>query len=142
MILIIAFFLSVYYDNSFSVGYSSILERVSAYPILLLPAALFLGAGVYLVLKSHSLVIAHEGAPKFVDSGVYSVVRHPMYLGALMILLGVLFLKFSLLALAIALVYLVLSSWMASYEERDLVRKLGRRYLDYQKRVSKLIPGL
>jgi protein-S-isoprenylcysteine O-methyltransferase Ste14 len=123
--------------STLSFGYPSILERVSAYPILLLPAVFLITFGVYLVEKSHAAVFVKTGEAKFVDSGVYSLVRHPMYLGGLMILLGFLFLKFSLIAFAIWVVYFVLCDWMASYEEKDLLRVLGEEYADYQSRVPK-----
>ena len=137
--LIGSFIVVMLLDNvsTLSFGYPSILERVSAYPILLLPALFLIGFGVYLIKESHAAVFGRTAKPKFVDSGVYSLVRHPMYLGGLMVLLGFLFLKFSLIACAIWIVYFVLCDWMASYEEKDLLRVLGRKYANYQSRVPK-----
>lgn len=123
--------------STLSFGHPSILERVSAYPILLLPAVFLIAFGVYLIKESHAAVFRKTGKPEFVDSGVYSLVRHPMYLGGLAVLLGFLFLKFSLIAFAIWVVYFVLCDWMASYEEKDLVRVLGKEYESYQSRVPK-----
>ena len=139
IVLISSFIVVMLFDNvsTLSFGYPSILERVSAYPILLLPAVFLIAFGVYLVKESHAAVFAKTVEPKFVDSGVYSIVRHPMYLGGLMILLGFLFLKFSLIAFVIWVVYFVLCDWMASYEEKDLLRVLGKEYADYQSRVPK-----
>jgi protein-S-isoprenylcysteine O-methyltransferase Ste14 len=96
------------------------LGRVLAYPILLLPAVFLIAFGAYLIKESHAAVFAKREKPEFIDSGVYSLVRHPMYLGGLMVLLGFLFLKFSLIAFAIWVIFLVLCDWMASYEEKDL----------------------
>ena len=139
IVLIGSFIVVMLLDNvsTLSFGYPSILERVSAYPILLLPAVFLIAFGVYLVKESHGAVFVKTGKAKFVDSGVYSLVRHPMYLGGLMILFGFLFLKFSLIAFAIWVVYFVLCDWMASYEERDLLRVLGEEYANYQRRVPK-----
>jgi protein-S-isoprenylcysteine O-methyltransferase Ste14 len=127
------------FDNvsTLSIGYSSILGRVLAYPILLLPAVFLIAFGAYLIKESHAAVFAKREKPEFIDSGVYSLVRHPMYLGGLMVLLGFLFLKFSLIAFAIWVIFLVLCDWMASYEEKDLLRVLGTEYADYQRRVPK-----
>lgn len=123
--------------STVSFGYSSILARVSAYPILLLPAVFLIAVGAYLIKESHAAVFGKAGKPEFVDSGVYSLVRHPMYLGTMMILVGFLFLKFSLIAFAIWVIFLVLCDWMASYEEKDLLRVLGGKYANYQSRVPK-----
>ena len=65
-----------------------------------------------------------------------SFVWHPMGLGGLMILLGF-FLKLSLITIAIWIIYAVLCDWMTSYEENDLVKVLGQRYVSYQHSVSK-----
>ena len=139
ILMIGSFIVVMLFDNisTLSLGYPSILVRVSAYPILLLPAVFLIAFGVYLIKGSHDAVFAKRGKPEFVDSGVYSIVRHPMYLGGLMILLGFLFLKFSLIAFAIWVLFLVCCDWMASYEERDLLRVLGKKYADYQSRVPK-----
>ncbi|MGP8070760.1 MAG: methyltransferase family protein, partial [Candidatus Bathyarchaeia archaeon] len=109
IVLIGSFIVVMLLDNvtTLSFGYPNILERVSAYQILLLPAVFLIAFGVYLIKESHDAVFVKTGNAKFVDSGVYSLVRHPMYLGGLMILLGFLFLKFSLIAFAIWVVYFV-----------------------------------
>jgi len=142
IVLIGSYIVVMLFDNvsSLSLGYPNILERVSAHPILLMPAVLLIAFGVYLVKESHAAAFAKREKPKFHDSGVYSLVRHPMYLGGLMILLGFLFLKFSLIAFSIWAIYFVLCDWMAGYEERDLLRVLGNEYADYQGRVPKWLP--
>jgi protein-S-isoprenylcysteine O-methyltransferase Ste14 len=142
IVLIGSFIAVMFLDNvsTLSLGYSNILQRVAAYPILLLPAVFLIAVGVYLVKESHGAVFAKTEKPRFHDAGVYSLVRHPLYLGGLMILLGFLFLKFSLIAFAIWIVYCGLCDWMASYEEKDLVRVLGKEYADYQSRVPKWLP--
>jgi protein-S-isoprenylcysteine O-methyltransferase Ste14 len=139
IVLIGSFVVVMLFDDvtTVSFGYPNILDRVSAHPILLLPAVFLIAFGAYLIKESHAAVLSNTGKPVFVDSGVYSLVRHPMYLGGLMILLGFLFLKFSLIAFGVWIVFLVSCDWMASYEEKDLLRVLGREYADYQSRVPK-----
>ena len=131
----------LYYNfSTVSFGYPTILERVFAYPILLLLAVFLIGFGAYLIKESHAAVFGKTGKPRFHDAGVYSLIRHPMYLGGLMILLGFLFLKFSLIGFAICIICCGLCNWMATYEEKDLVRVLGKEYADYQSKVPKWLP--
>jgi protein-S-isoprenylcysteine O-methyltransferase Ste14 len=139
IVLIGSFIVVMLFDNisTVSLGYPTILARVSAYPILLLPAVVLIAFGLYLIKESHDAVFGKSGKPEFVQSGVYALVRHPMYLGTLMVLLGFLFLKFSLIALVIWILFLVFCDWMASYEEKDLLRVLGKEYANYQSRVPK-----
>ena len=112
-----------------------------SFPLLLLPAILSLGFGVYLALKSHEAVFGETaGQSKLIDSGVYSWTRHPMYLGTLLFCLGFFFAIPSLLCLGVWIAFFIFYDKMATYEEEDLARILGDEYIDYQKRVRKWLP--
>ncbi|MFQ6074020.1 MAG: methyltransferase family protein [Candidatus Bathyarchaeia archaeon] len=81
-------------------------------------------------------------ADKIVTTGVYSIVRHPQHLGALLAHVGISLLLsawYSLLftPLMIMLIYLI-----SRKEEEELIREFGREYEDYKKRVPMLIPKL
>jgi protein-S-isoprenylcysteine O-methyltransferase Ste14 len=70
-------------------------------------------------------------------SGISSVIRHPWYL-ALLLLIWARPLDLSVIVLnAVFSVYIVIG---ARLEERKLVREFGGIYLDYQQRVSMLLP--
>ena len=95
--------------------------------------------GVYFVRNSEFIVFSNtEG--KVIDSGVYGWVRHPMYLGSLLILLGFSIATLSLLSFVVWIVFFIFLDRMASYEEKDLAKILGQEYFNYQKKVSKWIP--
>ena len=77
---------------------------------------------------------------KIVTGGVYSMVRHPQYLGGLLAHIGISFLLsalYSLLStpLMLALIYLI-----SRKEEKELIREFSREYEDYKKKVLMLIP--
>jgi len=79
---------------------------------------------------------------RVVTTGVYSIVRHPQYLGGLLAHLGISFLlsaSYSLLStpLMITLLYLI-----SRREEEELTKEFGKKYEDYKKRVPMLIPRL
>ncbi len=95
--------------------------------------------GVYFVRKSEAVVFFNtEG--KVIDTGVYGKVRHPMYLGELLILLGFSIAALSILSFAVLVVFFIFLDRMATYEEKDLTRILGQQYSDYKKKVHKWIP--
>jgi protein-S-isoprenylcysteine O-methyltransferase Ste14 len=96
-------------------------------------------AGVYFVRKSEAVVFSNTGG-KVIDTGVYGWVRHPMYLGELLILLGFSIATLSILSFIVWVIFFVFLDRMASYEEKDLTRILGQQYTDYQERVYKWIP--
>lgn len=124
-------------------NFSTISIEISHFPLLIFPTILSLGIGIYLASKSHEVIFGETGLqPYLVDSGVYSWVRHPMYLGILTFCLGFLFIMFSLLSLGIWISFFVFYDKMATYEEKDLIRKLGDQYVKYQSRVGKWFPKL
>ncbi|MFZ7137953.1 MAG: hypothetical protein ACOWW1_05995 [archaeon] len=46
-----------------------------------------MGLSLYLIVKSHKAVLEQfTDPPQFVELGVYAWVRHPMYLGGLLLL--------------------------------------------------------
>ena len=80
--------------------------------------------------------------PQVIDWGVFSFVRHPMYLGVLLIMIGLFFWSFSLISICIWGGFFFFYDRMASYEEEDLIRRFGEYYIEYQRRVGKWFPKL
>ena len=57
----------------------------------------------------------------FVDSGVYALVRHPMYLGILLFCLAFISISTSLVSIEIWITFFVFYDRMAAYEEKSLI---------------------
>lgn len=145
LIMIILFFAVWAIDSLsfFIFRYSTVLVGLISSPVLLLPAILSSGFGLYLIAKSHKAVFGEiTDQPSLIDSGVYSWVRHPMYLGILLFCLGFFFISPSLLSFGVWLAFFILYDKMATYEEKDLIRILGEKYIAYQKRVPKWVPRI
>jgi len=143
--IMILFFLVLGIDSLsfFLSGYSTVFVGFISFPILVLPAILFLTFSLYLVANSHKAVFGKtDNNSKVIDSGVYAWVRHPMYLGILLFCLGFFFFSPSLLSLIIWITFFVIYDKMTVYEEKDLVRIFGKEYISYQNRVSKWFPGI
>ena len=78
---------------------------------------------------------------RVVAVGPYRWVRNPMYLAALLVVLGEtwLFLSLPLLLYAGALAVLV-ALFVIGYEEPTLRRRFGESYLQYQRTIARWIP--
>jgi len=79
---------------------------------------------------------------KVITTGVYSLVRHPQYLGALLahLALSILFSAlYSLLFTPLLIIYLFLIAWK---EEKELVKEFGIEYDEYKSKVPMFIPKL
>ena len=136
-------FLVVWGLDSFVFHFSTVLAEVVPVFIRLPLGLLSVAAGIYLALKSEAMVFGRDvGDRKLITTGVYAYVRHPMYLGGLLILLGFSFATLSLLSLLVWAGLFIFLDRMATYEEIDLYRIVGEQYLDYQKRVPKWLPHM
>jgi protein-S-isoprenylcysteine O-methyltransferase Ste14 len=80
-------------------------------------------------------------ARTLVTSGPYRYVRHPMYLGGLLITVGEVWLRFSPLTLALNLVFVAAQVVRLRWEEALLTRTFPE-YAAYRRRTSALIPGI
>lgn len=143
--IFLVLFLIVWSVDSFVSRFSTVLA--AAVPVLVRLSLGFLSFAVGLYLGGKALavifgrtLVGRTGKPKFVTTGVYAWVRHPMYLGALLFLLGFFFATLSLLSLLVWVGLFFFYDRMATYEEQDLCRILGEEYLNYQKRVPKWLP--
>ena len=78
---------------------------------------------------------------RVVAHGPYRWVRNPIYLGALLVVLGEAWLFASPRLLAYAGVMAVcFHLFVTGYEERTLARRFGRAYLEYRRAVPRWIP--
>jgi protein-S-isoprenylcysteine O-methyltransferase Ste14 len=107
-------------------------------------------AGAALVLRSRvelgaawSLVPNADAGTGLVTSGPYRLVRHPIYLGFLLLAMGEALAFGSWPALVIALAGIGPTfAWRARAEEKLLGRSFGERYAVYRARTRLLIPYL
>jgi protein-S-isoprenylcysteine O-methyltransferase Ste14 len=117
-----------------------------------LPHWLAVGAGAWLTVAGARVMDPLELAgirqaagasqgPRFRVVGPYHFVRHPIYLGWLLLVFGVPVMTGTRLAFAvISSAYLILA---IPFEERSLVEQFGDEYRRYQQRVrSRLVPGV
>ncbi|GJP50493.1 hypothetical protein CLOM_g9658 [Closterium sp. NIES-68] len=74
--------------------------------------------------------------------GMYAVVRHPIYSGALLLATGLTLLTCSTGRGILTVLLLLLFDKKAAVEEGYLVDKYGRQYQEYKQKVKKLIPYL
>jgi protein-S-isoprenylcysteine O-methyltransferase Ste14 len=76
-------------------------------------------------------------------SGIYSVVRHPLYLGNYLMWAGIVVFTFNLyFFILVSLAFWLYYERIMFAEERFLERKFGNEYLEWSKKVPAFIPSL
>jgi protein-S-isoprenylcysteine O-methyltransferase Ste14 len=109
LVMILLFF-AVWGIDSASFFVSSYSTVVGFIPLLvkLFLAVATSGIGLSLVKKSHRTVLSERhGQVRLIDTGVYARIRHPMYLGTLLVLLAFFFAVPSLLSLVVWIAFFI-----------------------------------
>jgi protein-S-isoprenylcysteine O-methyltransferase Ste14 len=127
----------------------SLRETVSLglFSVIIGVAFLVLGWGVAysanrVIAENWSPAIAKTGEQDLVTSGVYSVVRHPLYFSGLLILLGTNIYFESTWAWLGVLLTFVITVYRIPLEERRLEERFGQEFIDYKRRTKAFIPWL
>ncbi len=80
---------------------------------------------------------------RLVTSRAFSIVRHPTYLAHTMMFLGVFFMTGAAAVGCVSLLdFAVVQTVIIPLEERELVRRFGKEYEEYRRRVPKFFPDL
>jgi len=133
-------FLIVWILDSFILHYSTFLADLIPLFIRLIFLGASLGTAVYLFKSGHAVVSGERRPTSVVSSGAFRYVRHPLYLGSILIYSGMTVSTASLFCLALLMAIIVFYNYIAGYEEKLLEVKLGQEYIAYQKMTGKWIP--
>jgi protein-S-isoprenylcysteine O-methyltransferase Ste14 len=77
-----------------------------------------------------------------ISTGVYSIVRHPQYLGAILSHVGASFLLSAYYSLLVTPLVIVINWILCWKEEKELVREFEEEYLKYRESVPMLFPRI
>jgi len=99
---------------------------------------IMVGIGVLLVIVGWREI--HESGDRVFSKGLYSCVRHPQYLGILLITLGLLIQWITIPTLLMWPILGFAYYRLAKQEEREMERRFGGEYAAYRRRVPMFIP--
>jgi protein-S-isoprenylcysteine O-methyltransferase Ste14 len=117
-------------------------------PVLFLSGAVMIAMGLIVSAKASQVISVSTVAdmrtdrkPELVTDGIYSRIRHPLYLATILLLLGMAavypFTNVLVFALSLS-AYVLVGAWL---EERKLVLHYGQEYLEYRKIAGFILPG-
>jgi len=103
---------------------------------------------IFLLWSSKSRKKGHVeggiGRESLVESGMYAFVRHPEFLGHILIIFALVIISQHWISLIIGAILIVLLCFAMIEEEKRNIEKFGNAYMDYMKRVPRinLIAGI
>ena len=140
-LIFLIIFLIVWIADSFVFKYSTFLTqyvsnyiRVPITLIVLVISGLLAWTGLKIVFRE-----TREDS-QVITSGVFSIVRHPIYLGSILLYLGFILLSLSLLSFLVWILIIVFYYMISRYEEKLLIQRFGSAYEKYKKKVPMLLP--
>lgn len=139
---VITFFLSIAIQKQIPISNEFFKQNIAFILGLLfiLVGALTLLPAIIKFFKTKNTLITIKPTNTLQTTGIYAISRNPMYLGLLIIYIGIAFLKGNLWTLLlIPLVILIVTYFVILNEERYLTRAFGNEYLDYKKKVRRWI---
>jgi len=136
-------FMGIWVTDSFVFHYSTSLNDLIPNFIRVPVAAIILFGGWILARRGMKAVFGTpREKPEVIDTGVFRVIRHPIYTGALLFYLGAICITLSIASAIFWLVILVFYILIARYEERILTEAFGEEYTRYKKQTGMLFPRL
>jgi protein-S-isoprenylcysteine O-methyltransferase Ste14 len=124
----VAFVLDALLLNNFLVEISPAVEE------LILLGWVVLGIGALLVILS-VVTLHRKGISNLIDSGVYGVVRHPMYVGGMVMFFSYILFGQDWIIAACTCVALVCCYLLMRSEDEQLVEKFAGEYTEYMRKV-------
>ena len=141
-LILFGLFMVLWILDSFILHRSTFLANIIPLVLRLIILGIALITAFYLFKSGHVVVSGEQRPTEVVSSGAFRYVRHPLYLGSMLVYLGLTVSTASLLCLALLVVIVLFYNYIAAYEEKLLEAKMGASYIEYEKKTGKWVPGI
>jgi protein-S-isoprenylcysteine O-methyltransferase Ste14 len=94
------------------------------------------------ILMSIGWYRIYNAKDTLITDGIYSHLRHPQYLGLLMITFGLLIWWPTILTLLMWPILCSMYYLLAKKEEKEMINKFGKEYIEYRQRVNMFLPSI
>ena len=140
-LILFGLFLVIWILDSFILHRSTFLADKIPLVIRLIILGTALALSFYLFKSSHVVVSGDQRGTEVLSTGAFRYVRHPLYLGSILIYFGLMVSTASLFCLALLVLIALFYNYIADYEEKLLEVKWGQDYIAYKKKTGKWIPN-
>ncbi len=141
-LILFGMFLIIWILDSFVLRRSTFLASSIPLAMRLMFLATALAVAFFLFKSGHVAVIGEQRPTRIISAGAFGYVRHPLYLGSILVYLGLTVSTASLFCLALLVMIVLFYNYIADYEEKLMEAKFGQDYIDYQKNTGRWLPRL
>jgi len=121
-IILLAVFLAVWILDSFILKFTTFLTEYVRWFFRVIPGGLMLAIGLYMSWKGVTIVFGEKrDPPKVIIKNVFSIIRHPVYFGSILSILGLVITTLSILSFIVWLMAVIFYYWISRYEESSYV---------------------
>jgi protein-S-isoprenylcysteine O-methyltransferase Ste14 len=112
----------------------------AAWALVMVTSSAVIFLGLFLMSKGWSSIHALSG--ELVTDGIYKYVRHPQYLGLMVLTIGLLIQWPTIITLAMWPVLVLMYYRLAKREEMEALEAYGERYVEHKLRTPMFLPSL
>lgn len=141
-LILFGLFVVIWVLDSFFLQRSTFLAEHIPLVLRLVILGAAIATAFYLFKSGHVVVSGEQRPAAVVSTGAFRYVRHPLYLGSILIYFGMTVSTASLFCLALLVVIVLFYDYIAAYEEKLLEEKMGETYIEYERKTGKWVPGV
>jgi protein-S-isoprenylcysteine O-methyltransferase Ste14 len=139
-LILLIIFMVVWVLDSFVFEFTLLNEYVPLFIRLPLGILFIIFSGLLAAKGLKTVFGEKREKPRVITTGVFSIVRHPIYLASILFYFGMIMFSVSFLAIVVLVFIKLFYHYISKYEEKLLITKFGKEYQDYMKKVPMLIP--
>lgn len=142
-LIIFIVFLTVWISDGFFLNYTTLLDKYIPFAVHTAVGTLLLLVALMLARSGMNMVFRKvRGKPGVIREGIFSIVRHPIYLSEIYFYLSLVVFRISLAAFAVWIVAILFLHYLSRFEEKLLLDRFGNEYRQYMKDVGMFFPKL
>lgn len=103
---------------------------------------IFIGGGFIMLSSAWEKLYKAQKQNKLATTGLYGHIRHPQYIGFVMIMFGFLLQWPTLVTLIMFPILVFMYARLAKVEEKEMIKTFGTQYVDYAQKTPSFIPKI
>ncbi|MEE9552961.1 MAG: isoprenylcysteine carboxylmethyltransferase family protein [candidate division Zixibacteria bacterium] len=141
-LIFLALFIIVWVLDSFVMRISTLPSTYLPLYVRLPVALVVFAFSIYLAKASHHVVGSDQRPQQVISDGIFSRMRHPLYMSVILFYLALIIPTFSIISFALWILIFFFYNFIAGYEEKLMEEKFGQDYITYKQKTAKWLPGV